>query len=449
MRVRAAFAVLLAGAALACGKSQSPPDPAPPPPPPQGDRTVTGTFRKVHWLDDGTRVTVPAPPSAAGSPRPSAPAVSALVPTASGYEVKPGTVDAAGNLSIPGVPQGRYFLAVEGSALDLSEHAGDQLDLASHLLGRPDVVVPAVATPVTVSLTGLAPWTPFIDVLSVTSSNAGLWTALWGDYYTGADLSQGVTSVSATVDFQSTVVGATPLPEAAKGDVVYLTQLSTMPGGTGEARVLTRAARLTGVTLAEDSGGTIAATLQPAPMTGRFSVDVKQSAFEALLPQLGPGARASAFDIWVDAAPHPLSYPGPIGWGPDLVIVRRYGGAPDFTLSGIAYGQPLDALWHEWRLEYFTFQVDILVGTVRSRGVLGVVVQTAALTPALWPVVTPRLTPARSPTIDGRGAFQQQAGVGTTPVLAWGAPDRAGASPLLRRDCRPGRLRGLAPDHFA
>lgn len=415
MSTRLAAAALAAAATVACSKSDTAP--------PTGPRTVTGTFQLVHWTDDGARTAVPTPPDPSASPRPSAPPVAALVPTAAGYDVKPGTVDAAGRLSIPGVPQGRFFLAVEGSVLRLSEHTADALDLSSHVLGRADAVLPVATTPVTISVSGLSPWTSSFDLVTVTSSNAGLWTAPWGLFYVGEDLADGTTSASLSVDFQSTVFGALPLPDSSRGDVVHLAQLSVRPGTTVGTRVLTRSARLTGVSLAAGAAGVITADLQAVPQTGRVSIDFRQSAFEALAPQMGPGASANTAAVWVDASAHPLTHPGPQDAAPDLVLVERLPGDPDFVEQDIAYGQPFDSLWHEWRGENVIFTVPFQVGTASPRTAVAVVAQSAAMSPALSPVVVPRISPPRRPTVGGRDAFQPQSGVGTTPVLAWSAPD--------------------------
>src|SRR5215813_11785722 len=73
-------------------------------------RDVTGALARIFWTDDGAR-------SRVGVPQPGV-TVSALVPSAggTGYRRFPGTVAADGSaFTIHGVPEGRYFLQIEGA----------------------------------------------------------------------------------------------------------------------------------------------------------------------------------------------------------------------------------------------------------------------------------------------------------------------------------------------
>src|SRR5205823_5186967 len=114
-------------------------------------RDVTGSFEKIFWTDDGTKTRV-------GVPQPGA-TVSALVPSPGGlgYQRFPGTFAADGSsFIIHGVPEGRYFLQLQGTT-DLRGQALYELttstpDLSTVVSYRKDLVRPASATPVTVNV---------------------------------------------------------------------------------------------------------------------------------------------------------------------------------------------------------------------------------------------------------------------------------------------------------
>src|SRR5258706_11003509 len=94
-------------------------------------RTVSGTFQSIYWLDDGTRITRPTPPTGNWS--------AVVFDHRTGqYQRFPGTVDASGNLSIPGVPHGSYFLESESGTRFWNEFSASDLDLSQIASFRPD-----------------------------------------------------------------------------------------------------------------------------------------------------------------------------------------------------------------------------------------------------------------------------------------------------------------------
>src|ERR1700739_2560499 len=78
-------------------------------------RTITGQFTIVYAPDDGTQTVAPLPPSSGTT-------VAAYQWSAKtgSYTIYNGSLDGNGNVSIPGVPAGNYFLAINDPSLGLS-----------------------------------------------------------------------------------------------------------------------------------------------------------------------------------------------------------------------------------------------------------------------------------------------------------------------------------------
>src|SRR5437763_5364593 len=135
-------------------------------------RVVHGTFHTTHWTDNGakTAVNTPAPPGTA---------VSAMVLEGSTYQFFPGSLAADGTFTIPGVPEGLYFLQVDyGDGPWLYEMSTSAPDLGLVTASRPDVVYPRSAQSVTLQITNLDPWTGgdlyHGDLFRIASAQAGV-----------------------------------------------------------------------------------------------------------------------------------------------------------------------------------------------------------------------------------------------------------------------------------
>jgi hypothetical protein len=103
------------------------------------------------------------------------------------------------------------------------------------------------------------------------------------------------------------------------------------------------------------------------------------------------------------------------GFGLNLVNILSPT-STDVDYGTIAYGQFLGAPWHEVR------EVTVAASYPFGANTLSLPFYEALdLLPATGDVV-PVLGPPRSPKIQGLDAFQDQSGVGLTPVISWSPP---------------------------
>ena len=391
-------------------------------------RTVTGTFQTTWWLDDGTRLTRPAPP-------PAGTVVSALVATGIGYDAYPGSFDAAsGQLSIPSVPSVPYLLVVDerpaGGRYYAVQHVASTIDLTEQRAGRPDAVVATrLGTDVTYSLTGLVPWTPGTPLVEI-GDYVGVFGSRVIEYPIGLgdiDLAAGATTANVVAQWGGVNQGT--LPDTAAGDVVTLNQMakSTIPGGQPGAGLsywsASRFARLGELFIADGIPSTITATLEAAPASGSVAVDVASADFQSYLSELGPGASWTSVDVYVMAAPHTLEFPAPWAEGvPDVFWMTLPPGTPNTNLGTFSFGRGLDPMWKEFLEVGGGGWVPVLASGAS---------QPAQVSSSVWSVLpleqatgtlAPRLGPPRAPTLDGLSLSTPRVGVGTTPTIGWTAP---------------------------
>lgn len=397
-------------------------------------RDVTGTFDKVFWTDDGTKTRVHVPQPGVS--------ISALVPTASGYERLPGTFSPDGSgFTIHAVPAGRYFLQIEGMPRQqgpiLYEFTTSTPDLSSVVSYRSDLARATLPTPVTLNVSNLDPWiqgtTITGDRFEISSSQANLTLRPW---LRSAGPPAGSTSFSGVIDWQSVpnlvadnAVGG--LPDASKGDVVWFYQARHQTIGSGPSAAVylpaTKAARFSNLTLRDGAPVTIDVPLASIPQTGRFTADVRYSQFAALAPDVNPSARSNQFSFDVFAKAHGVQFPDA---PEDQMVVRPLLIAYDFTTGAsslpdtiygtVPYGQFSDQpLWQEFRQTLYFYDVPVSPPGAAS------FTWTAILSvqePMSSAPIAPALGPVRAPRVNGRDLFQPQSGVGLQPTISWSAP---------------------------
>lgn len=398
-------------------------------------RTVSGTIATVYWADDGSKTTLP------GSFGPALTVPAIWIPAGRNYRRVPVGFGTDSSFTVPNVPEGPYFLEVDTkwdattTFADLIELTTSSPDLTTVATARPDAKIATQPTGFTLEVAGLVPWvrpTPDFtgDMLLVAGSQAHVYGRPQVALPAPA---AGATSWSGTYDWsRMNTASAIALPDASKGDVEFVYQRSSTSIGTGAAQgvahVATRFARLDNLTLHDGVAGSASVTLADAPMTGRLRANVRNSPWSALLADANPATKPTGYQgVSVLAIPRSLDFPDQPGLtaGTSLVWVQ---GPPlgDVDYGTLAYGQFLGPQWKEARYVSYLAIADVPVPGSATPYTTAPFFSSFEAMPADDDIV-PVLGPPRSPRIEGRDAFQAQAGVGLRPVLSW-SPPRLGAA---------------------
>ena len=410
-------------------------------------RTVHGTIATVYWADDGSKATLP------GTLGPGMTVPAIWVPTGKNYRRIAVSFGADSSFSISDVPEGPYFLEVDQkwdattTWAQLIELTGSHPDLSTVTTARPDVQVSSKTTSFTLDLAGLTPWvrpsTGFTgDMLLV----AGAQAHVYGRPTVASPApAGGATTWHAAYDWkQMSTAEAIALPDAAKGDVEFVYQRSTSPIGSGAsqgvAHVATRFSRLDGLTLQDGIAGSASVTLADAPKTGALRANLRNSRWAQLLADANPATQPDGNQgVSVLAIPRSIEFPDQPGLsaGTSLAWIQ---GPPlaDADYGTVPYGQFLGPDWKEVRYVVYLATADVPVPGSSAPYTARPSFTSFESMPGDDEIV-PVLGPPRSPTIEGRDAFQAQAGVGLRPTLSW-SPPRLGAatSYVVRLDATGG-----------
>jgi hypothetical protein len=408
-------------------------------------RTVSGTFSTIWQKDDGTETTV-----AGLGPNQSVPTALLFPDGAGGLTSVALTVGADGSFSVPNVPGGMYYLRADASSfpvtvtgqqaesllVTLTPLTSSTPDLSTLLHGRADAVAPTKATPVTLHVTGLAPWTsrggsPFLDHFFTTTAQAS------GnhDVFQSNPPAAGATTADATIDWQNSVFeGLSFLPDAAKGDTTYFYhRAATTLANGGKAVVATRFAKSTTFTVLDGGGTSVTVDLQAAPLTSSLPTAGKLSAFAALVPGMNPSASLADPSVATAGAslfaiPGSLSFPDLPGFnvfGRLAFYVYLGGLSTDTDYGAINYGGFLDPSFHVMR--NFSYEAGVTLSA--DNGSVTFFPAFTAQEPAdgVGSTLAPVLGPVQTPLINGVDAFTARTGVGLTPTLSWSAPSLGSA----------------------
>lgn len=430
-----------------------------------GTRTVTGAFETTHWLDDGSKNTV------REAPRNDTALKAILVPdgSAGGYRRIPVSVDASQAFSVPGVPAGSYFAQLDtpifppccggdrmavAVATTLIEQRADVLDFGRVTAARADVAFYDYGTlPVSgrlqqFNLSGLNPWASG-DKMRVASVQALS--------YSSVSFSPPPAAGAIGYDGATWITGE-GLPDASKGDSVYVYQRSAVTVGSGDTAASVGAAsrfvRRTDLTAVP--GGTVAVdvALAAVPQTGTIHVDARYSQFAALRAQVHPGASPSGIHpaVSIVAVPRSITYPEMPSFEATSPFVLQNLAAidRDVDYGSLTYGEFLDASWKSYRDVFYAFDVNPPApnGFVLHSPVIGTIRSDVLLSEADGPIV-PVVGPPTAPRIEGRDAFASQTGVGLQPTFSWSPPTLGSATSyqiLIERQSEPadGEMQQLA-----
>ncbi|HEY2028348.1 MAG TPA: hypothetical protein VGH20_03975 [Myxococcales bacterium] len=417
--------IALGALLFGCGGSQS--QPKTNPPPQAQTRTVQGAVTAVVRSDDGSQAVFPIP---ANTGLNFWQVAAAWVPTATGWDRFPSDTASDGSFVIPGVPQGVYYLELDIPAPDnfggfpfkrleaeLFPFTADVPDLSQIYPGTQDPTDFTDAATLTVSVDGLAPWNPGS---SRVGPGAGDSLILFGSQ-TGADiviasgssLAAGSTSASKVIPWSGT------LPNAPKGDVEFVVQRSTSAVGSGATsgtvRLASRFARIADLTLPNGASASRSVTLADAPQTGSMRARILGSQWAPLVQQSNPAAQPALSNYAIMAAPGPVSFPDLSPFRMNLVSVASPA-STDVDYGTVAYGQFLGAPWQEVR--EFDLSANYQFGDSTFALPFYQSIDPMPATADVIPVVGPPL----SPRVSGLDAFQNQSGVGLTPLISWSPP---------------------------
>ncbi len=406
-------------------------------------RTVSGRLETVFVAADGTRTTAGGWPLEMGG----ATVTALLVPGASGYAEFPVNVDASGSFSVSNVPAGIYFIQVDQPSTrnavavvdrTLYEAAADAPDLSVVLTRRSDVAYATGSTPVTLNWSGLAPFDT-TDRFRAYGSQPGMAATIIRRGQITPKPSIGSTSISGSVDWSQIASAFDGLPDASKGDVVWLAQrkvrvLTFADGLQADASNPVAFAKLTDLTIADGSGGTMNAVLAPIAQTGAITSKFALSQFAALASQVNPRARP---DDWsgVGAGPSNIAFPYTAAY-PDAPIRGGAGTGAYINFHDVwsdvdpgtqQYGQFLDAQWIEVGQYLYQWNVPLTAPGGAPTYMATEIYADEGLPVGQAPAtVAPVLGPPLAPAIDGNDAFTPRADTGAQPTITW-SPTALGA----------------------
>jgi hypothetical protein len=353
------------------------------------------------------------------------------------YPSLPGTGALAGTFDIPGVPLGTYTLHFGDRWLVTDSHVPD---LGYTRSGRPasQRSVLTQFTPFALHLDGLAPWTP-TSTLEMFSPQADDWDFGSERFATTSTLA-GATSVDLAVSLDAFVVAPASALQAAKGDRLVITQLAPRTSSTGvEYQALVGLAAPD----AFDAPGaaSVSATLSPVPdAPAPLSVDYRGTQWSAAAAADGNPAQTTACGVYggfaVEASAGTARDGIPSATADLLLFNTPAGTNPDVQTGLMPWpgANALPGAWSVWVDMRQSTQVPLrlpgttMYGWSSCGGVPSGLSWTTTVDRAQAGPFVPVLSLPRAPTLDGKPAFADNRGVGTTPLLAWtppatGAPD--------------------------
>ncbi|WP_426754038.1 hypothetical protein [Myxococcus sp. Y35] len=353
-----------------------------------------------------------------------------LIPNGSTFTHLTGSATPDGGWQFTGVPSGLYYLK-SGSTYTITD--AREVELDSHDLGRADTVFsPETISPLDINVTNLAPWMPYRrntepgSSLQVASGqvNLGAFLTLYEDVPAGQ-----TSLITSQADMWNTT-GGTPIFEAAKGDRLYVNQLSQLDAGTlpdGGAlaySTVVRSVEMPAFDYAADGTTPLPVTgaLQPVPQTA-FSVDWRLSEYPGHASTVHPTATPDTPGFYVYPSAYGLSH----GWlgivGEVFTLELPAGTLPDFTRP-LTYGNPYPSSWGMVGYAQYSFRVwaPFPDGSGGSFGLLGTMLTHERLEDLVAGPVQPRVSPPRTLTLDGADAMTSLQVASLTPVVAWQAP---------------------------
>ncbi|MFO0760612.1 MAG: hypothetical protein U0359_29295 [Byssovorax sp.] len=411
-------------------------------------------------------------------------AIEALVPAGDGYTAFAGTISAAGDISIPGVPEGPYLLSLTNplpstlASGQLSKSfygtSSRTLDLGAIYSGRPDIASMTEPTHLVLDATLQIPWQaytldgqgnvtqPLDDDVQFVSRNAsvtGLFTATQSD--TGdhppadGDSSLSAWSIDARSGFDD--LGILSLVDGSKGDdFAVLHDVAAQVGMAddvdpwkGYAFTSTQEVwRPPGFTMKDGGTSVLSGEFTKVPQKS-FALDYKGSAFNALFADLAVDNVNLDIGLYLEAGtPEPAvgAYPTLLGLNVNSLTVYQNPACagPGCNEAGCPSGCDLGTLWppgdHAHTFSYgnpfdfgqelvamtlfFQKSVTTLLPEMTNENLNGLFTVQAPASELDGKPLAPTLGLPKDITVGGKSTPYDQvtAGVGTAPLVHWSAP---------------------------
>ncbi|NMO19324.1 fibronectin type III domain-containing protein [Pyxidicoccus fallax] len=324
----------------------------------------------------------------------------------------------AGEYVFPDVPRETYYLKQYGGYIVTDSR---DIDLSTHVLGRPDIAEVQASGMASVALDGLEAWDDVESDLQLVSEQVGFHATLFASAETGS------TSLTQEEVFIAPDTGPSMVRfEAQKGDRAWVVQLNsrtlgTLPGGqTQRYTTAVRALQLPPFSYDGSQPLRLAGTLQPLTMN-ELALDWKVSRFAELASEVHPSAtlRSSSFSLF------PMAFGTEEGWvgysGYLLALGRRAGEASDAT-GTLVYGNPYPSNWGVLAQASSSFGVTFdIPGQEPFTYTSTIVVSDRVASLSDGPIV-PLMRPPRALTLDGTEAYSARTVAPGAHVLSWQPP---------------------------
>ncbi|WP_342378767.1 hypothetical protein NVS55_05145 [Myxococcus stipitatus] len=379
----------------------------------RGSRTVMGVARTT-WLTEHQVRSLPNNVERQG--------VSALVLGANGlFREYPGRGNSAdGVFSVPNVPRGPLYLRVGTTYLLLGEGEGEGtgIDLGRARAGRPEVVMPARASPLSFSVSGLVPWQRG-DQLEFFSVGANSWFF----YLEGQSRNPptvGATSLS-DMTVSSTDVG---LIDGGQGDRGILAQLSRHTSTTGVPySAMSRLVEFPAFTQVEGETTRLVGEMLPVETANSAAFRWRLRDFHRYTQDSIPNPERRHTFLVVQGLPSDNSR-GMYSSSADYLLISTQRDDELLETGTLNYGSPLQGRWATSVLAHTVLEKNYqLPGTTRGVTLRAGMETIDNLDDAQAHPLTPRLSPVRNPRVNGVSLFQPATGVTPTPVVTWDAPE--------------------------
>jgi len=336
-----------------------------------------------------------------------------------------------GGWEFRGVPQGPYYLRSGSSHVITSAR---HVDIGRNRLGRQDAVYSDINwTPLQFNLLNMAPWTNWAGSLQPGSSLQ--LTSAQVDIFGWANLFELIPDGQTSLLTNQADLGLgsgynLPIFEAARGDRMYVSQLSqfsagTLPDGTplGYSAV-ERAVEMGAFDFVPDGVTPLPATgvLQPVRMR-EFPMEWRLPAYTRFASDVHPLAAANLPTFQVLPSAHGISE-GWIGYSGELLTLSLPRAASfDFT-TRLKFGNPFPLNWGVIGYAGYSFRHPAAVpdGSGRSINISGSLSSFDTLDNVIAGPIQPRVSPPRSLTIDGVPASVPREVGSVSPVIAWVPP---------------------------